>query len=69
MDSLLALELRSWFAKEFKSDVAIFEIMDSAAIRCRCYDDGGEEPNSVRLAGRDNVETKSHEYVSPKRYL
>ncbi|KAJ6096143.1 reducing type I polyketide synthase [Penicillium sp. IBT 16267x] len=27
VDSLLAVELRSWFAKEFKSDVAVFEIM------------------------------------------
>jgi hypothetical protein len=27
VDSLLAVELRSWFAKELKSDVAIFEIM------------------------------------------
>ncbi|KAK2612526.1 hypothetical protein QQS21_001464 [Conoideocrella luteorostrata] len=27
VDSLLAVEIRSWFAKEFKSDVAVFEIM------------------------------------------
>lgn len=27
VDSLLAVELRSWFGKEFKADVAIFEIM------------------------------------------
>ncbi|KAI0436484.1 putative polyketide synthase [Xylaria telfairii] len=27
VDSLLAIELRSWLAKEFKSDVAVFEIL------------------------------------------
>lgn len=30
VDSLLAVELRSWFAKEFKSDVAVFEIMGAS---------------------------------------
>ncbi|KAI0190605.1 putative polyketide synthase [Astrocystis sublimbata] len=30
VDSLLAVELRSWFAKEFKSDVAVFEILGAA---------------------------------------
>ncbi|KAK8069347.1 hypothetical protein PG994_005963 [Apiospora phragmitis] len=30
VDSLLAVELRSWFAKEFKSDIAVFEIMGAA---------------------------------------
>ncbi|KAJ5273326.1 reducing type I polyketide synthase [Penicillium angulare] len=29
VDSLLAMELRSWFAKEFKSDVVVFEIMNA----------------------------------------
>ncbi|KAJ5113761.1 reducing type I polyketide synthase [Penicillium angulare] len=29
VDSLLAVELRSWFAKEFKSDIAVFEIMSA----------------------------------------
>ena len=31
VDSLLALELRSWFAKEFKACMAIFEIMVGAS--------------------------------------
>lgn len=31
VDSLLAVELRSWFAKELKSDVAIFEIMGGSS--------------------------------------
>ena len=31
VDSLLAVELRSWFAKELKADVAIFEIMGGAS--------------------------------------
>jgi KR domain/Phosphopantetheine attachment site len=31
VDSLLAVELRGWFAKELKSDVAIFEIMGGAS--------------------------------------
>ncbi len=31
VDSLLAVELRNWFAKEFQADVAIFEIMGAAS--------------------------------------
>lgn len=31
VDSLLAVELRGWFAKELKADVAIFEIMGGAS--------------------------------------
>nr|ANM86508.1 putative type I PKS [Cladonia uncialis subsp. uncialis] len=31
VDSLLAVELRSWFAKELKADVVIFEIMGGAS--------------------------------------
>ena len=32
VDSLLAVELRNWFAKEFKADVAIFDIMGAENI-------------------------------------
>ena len=32
VDSLLAIELRSWFAKELKVNVAVFEIMGGAGL-------------------------------------
>ena len=32
VDSLLAVELRNWFAKEFRADVAIFDIMGAESI-------------------------------------
>ncbi|KAF2468466.1 reducing type I polyketide synthase [Lindgomyces ingoldianus] len=32
VDSLLSVELRSWFAKEVKADVAVFEIMGGASM-------------------------------------
>ncbi len=33
VNSLLAVELRNWFAKEFSADVAIFDIMGAATFR------------------------------------
>lgn len=32
VDSLLAIELRNWFAKEMKADLAIFDIMNAKSI-------------------------------------
>ena len=32
VDSLLAVELRNWFAKEFQADVAIFDIMGAESV-------------------------------------
>ena len=32
VDSLVAVELRNWFAKEMKADVAIFDIMNGVSI-------------------------------------
>ena len=33
VDSLVALELRYWFMKEMKADLAVFEIMQSASLK------------------------------------
>ena len=32
VDSLVAVELRSWFAKELQADIAVFDILGSATI-------------------------------------
>jgi acyl carrier protein len=33
VDSLLAIELRSWFAKEFAADIPIFEILGEGTLK------------------------------------
>ena len=36
LDSLVAVELRNWFVKEFNADIAIFEILGGATLSSAC---------------------------------
>ena len=55
VDSLVAVELRYWFAKERKADIAVFEILGGATLECR-HDCRQEEYAQQSVVVQDELE-------------